>query len=267
MQRVIAILAVIGLVGAAASAALAPQLVVRYKADRDNCNISGSPLENWGQAPDGRMAKWKQENVYADWSEADLMDLEAMLASPPPAPYTAWEVRYATTNPNWGIPGGIDPNFHAFVEVFYSGNDWVEGDGPKYGPGTFGACDSFAEKSAQVPWTDPGTGAPVSFWGCPAMQNSIPVSYFDGNTVPGGPEYMTNVALDIPLVLDLILNPHARGIRTWTNARDQNHNAYMRGQWGIPGVAPALELYAVPEPATMLLIGLGGLGLLLRKKR
>jgi hypothetical protein len=266
MQRVIAILAVIAIAGPAF--ALDPLLVARYKAARDNCNITYAPgTDNWGLAPDGRIAKWKSENIYADWSEQDLYELEAQLAVPPPAPYTALEVRYALTCPGWGIPGGIDPNFHAFVEIFASGNDWVEGDGHKTTVGTFGACDLWADKGPSLPWTDPGTGAAVTFWGCPAVMNSIPMSYFDGNTAPGGPVYLTNVALDLPLVLQLIQDPMVRGIRTWTNVKDQNHNGYMRGQWGIPGVCPALEIWAIPEPATMLLVGLGGIGLVLRKRR
>jgi hypothetical protein len=244
MKRSLAILAVLA-VGSVAVAD--PCVCYEFKAELDAGIRAGDP-NNYGV--DGvtcnhRFAKWKQENLASEWSEEQKADIAALLASPPPAPCTHWQVEYRLTLPCWTANnvGAV-----AWTELFYNSNPWDEN-----------TCNDF-EASAGVPW-DSG-----SFWGQPAMMNSVPIVGFYCTPAPSDPLHMTGVVLDPPLVQDLLLNPQARGIRTWGNLADYNHNAYLNGQWGDI-CTPILRVCAVPEPATMLLIAAGGFGLLLRRKR
>ena len=55
-----------------------------------------------------------------------------------------------------------------------------------------------------------------------------------------------------------------RGLRMWDEEYFNDQNM-ARERWGA-SADPQLVLY-IPEPATMILLGLGGLGMLIRRKR
>jgi hypothetical protein len=266
MRKALAIVAVVALSASVASAG--PMMVSSWVCDRDNSNDSSSPLLNYGRKCNARWAKDKQETThYADWSEEQLMEIEVALAGPPPDPYDAWEVRYAFTGVTWEGP---NPANVVWFGAFQSGVDWVNDEacdnaGPFAG---VGACHLYSNDAggAAVPWTLPGGGGPVAnFWALPELTNSVPFVGYVPSTGPGD-AYLMRVPVDPPVLNLLINDPDTRGLRCWSDQWN-NHQVYYRGQWGCPGVAARLELWAVPEPATLLLIGLGGVGLVLRKRR
>jgi len=265
MKKSLAILTVLCLFASVSVGA--ELLVTRYPVDRDNFKDTSTPMYNYGRKCNARWAKDKQEVThYADWTEDQLLDLEAALAQPlPPGDYTAWEVRYAFTGVSWEGP---NPASVIWFGAFSSATDWVNDEAPdNTGPNLdVGACDAYAD-SVPVPevnWIDPVSGLAVSFWGLPELTNSVPFVGF----VPTVPVNFGNMAVvvDPPVLAALIGDPNVRGLRCWSDLWN-NHQVYARGQWGDPGAAAALELWAIPEPATMLLRGLGGVGLVLRKRR
>jgi hypothetical protein len=248
------------------SAALADEIMVSsYVCARDNQNSTASVLRNWGRKCNVRFAKSDGDGtLYCDWSENDLQELWAAMQGVPPAPNTDWEVRFAVTGTTWA-PDHDDPTDFG---AFFSDNDWVNDEScDNTGPfDDVGACDSFANSVPvpETPWAN--AGVPVSFWGLAENTNSTPFPNFRGSADPGVP-YLMKAPVDMAVLQDLILDPNCRGLRCHSDVGGHNHNVYARGQWGCPGVAPRLELWAVPEPATMMLIGAGAVALVLRKRR
>lgn len=297
MRKALVILAVIGMFASVGMAG--PLQVARFPCARDNFNDASNPLANSGAACNDRWCKpWERAIHYADWSEADLMEIEAILASPVPAPYDAWEVRFATTGATWEAPG---PGVVIWFGAFLSATDWVEGNGDAgngvAGDGT-GASHSYAQCSnptvcdaTSIDWVcsnDLVSACDFRSWpvapcgpglGLNQWTNSVPFVGFRPSTGPG--DLDTNQAV-VDLgpggTLDILINdPLCRGLRAGIDGTmnmdpvpaqaGYNEQIYARGQWGTPGAAAALLVYAVPEPATLLLIAVGGIGLVLRKRR
>ena len=177
------------------------------------------------------------------------------------------------------------------VGAFYSQNDWVEGDGTHYNwgslnwsEGTGAATYSYAETywkwtddthtakevdtALTKAWTDLAgnplpPGGDNGFDDAPTTWNST--NYFGQN----GANAYSSVVVDMSLFEDL-LDPdttYARGLYLAdmnNSAGNENWEVYMK-EAGADKAA-YLEV-TVPEPATMLLLGLGGLGVLIRRKR
>ena len=297
MKRTFAILAVIGLF---ASVSMGELLVGRYPCARDNFNDASNPLANNGGACDQRWCKpWESAIHYADWTEADLEEIWATVNGPPPAGYTGWEVRYANTGCTWFA---ANPGMVVWFGAFLSHTDWVEGNGDlkngKTGDGT-GASHAYAQCSnptvcgaQSIDWVcanDDVTACDFRVWppapcgpnslGLNQVTNSVPFIGYTPSTGPGDIDTNQCVVDLFPGgTLDVLVNdPECRGLRAGVDGtinmdpvppqNGYNEGIYARGQWGTPGAACALLVYAIPEPATMLLIAVGGVGVLLRKRR
>jgi hypothetical protein len=258
MKKAFAIVAVICL----ASAVSYGDLVAAFTVARDNANDTLAPTQCWGSASNKRHAKDKQETTwYGDWTEQDLQEVKALITGPTPTPGYWWEVTLCFVGVTWDNP---NPNLTAIVETLDTTNDWNEGVNGLL----TGACDSFADGVTATPWADVVAGPVNSFWNLnPALVNSQMllghVPAVDPSTVCC--DYGNHVQLDMPLVMHLIDDPNCRGLRTWSEGWF-NEQVYHLGQWGTSAAAK-LCVYEVPEPATMLLIAVGGAGLLLRRKR
>ena len=262
--------------------------VMDFNVIKDTGNDHGSRNANAGAAGTVRGAKnpWMEDTSYYDWDTAAIEDFinanggVGMIA----------KVEFylmPVTCPGQGTNVGIN------VFALQSGNDWAEGDGgsiwPAFnwsGPGGPAATynnaqgywrwndagtpadtsDDFKEDdpTQTLPWTNPVGGAAVGgvdHSSLRPIQNSLD---WDPGDV-GGVYY--GVVLDPAVYLDIIQNPLNRGIILWdlldAPHPDENWQANMR-ESGLPAY---LRVTMVPEPASLLLIGLGGLGVLLRKKR
>jgi hypothetical protein len=276
MRKTLLIVSVVGLL---ASVAQADLMIASFRCARDNFNVNypGETLWNCGGTTNWRHNKAKQEGTYyADWAEQDLMELELLMSVPPPAPYTGYEVRYVVA------PTGGTGVTRCYLETLNSETDWEENTANRVAGD--GACNDFADQLVipgltQLPWIRTTDGAPVPFWDLVGIVNSD--DYLDGGLGPwiftivpdwnnqADVDSMPQITLDLPVLQDLMYNPENRGLRAYNNwDAGADHNAPLAalGQWGGTGGA-RLVLYAVPEPASLTLIGLGGLGLLLRRRR
>ncbi|HET6430095.1 MAG TPA: PEP-CTERM sorting domain-containing protein [Phycisphaerae bacterium] len=264
MARILMLLAVLGF---AVSLAPAETEIMVIHPDRDNFNVNYSGETNWnaGGTNSWRVGKGQQEGTYyCDYSYDNLQLLkDAMDNFVPSAPGNWLEVRLLS------VGNGYQSTVKTTsVETLDSQTDWIEGTNDR-GISTLGASNDNA--AVGVPWVT-ATGAQVTFWNLPsAYLNSTTYVgwrsriYDAGVLVQDGDNEIT---LDMPLVMHLINEPNCRGLRMFGHwdgpGAEENAAIATRTQWSTGAM---LRLVEVPEPATMVLLTLGGLGVLLRKKR
>jgi hypothetical protein len=289
MKKALAILAVLGL---ASASAYGGSMIYSCTRDAGLHQAGGEQHSNAGGAGNVRVGKggpglagsqemvvfqWDNHAEIAAWMEAEAVatgytDLADAVAN------GAVTVNFIVAAPSWQ---GDQPAKRVNVQTVWSENDWTEGDGPnnfaEYNWTTPSAAtflhaqDMIPLSAGAIDWVDPSSGLSVPFRNLPGMPNSQKIMGLFATPDPGNVVW-NQVTLDTATWQDLILhqNPFnypCVGLATsgdgWGN-RD-NDQIYLREQWG--GTADPSLYIAIPEPATMLLVGAGVVGLVLRKKR
>jgi hypothetical protein len=272
------------MLGFAVSAAQADTVLAQYFASRDNFNANyhfgqadSECTWNAGATGNWRFSKVQQEGTYyCDWSADDKAALAEAIANwTPSAPGNTLEVMFAISGTS-----GASAIKDAHVQTLDSYTDWVEGanDRATPTPGQTGACDAYAVYDG----TNPGSSTQ---WQTAVQGNArqpvdqfwdLPSQYTNTQDIMGwknGPsdDDLNTVVLDSDLVSWLLGgSPYCRGLRFWQDGYDGTENAGCAaiGQWGGLGSSGGrLMLVEVPEPASMALLVIGGVGVLLRKKR
>jgi len=269
MARILALLVVLGFAVTIAQAGV----VGIWDCERDNFVANYQTENNWncGLTWNWRFSKWKQEGTYyCDWSADDLAELDAYLAAGTGDPNTEYVVAVGVYGTSYA---GVYKT--TGVQTLDSMTDWAEGDRNKEDPpaGVDGATGYLANANGDVKWktaVQGDAGREVDhFWELPSQKTNtreMAGIWLNGS---GTVDNMNTVVLDADLVDWLIDSPYCRGLRffgTSGGGPDFPENAGVAaiGQWN--GGAK-LILLEVPEPATMMLLAIGGVGVLLRKKR
>ena len=190
----------------------------------------------------------------------------------------------------WGRDAADPDNVGIHVYGLKLEHDWAEGDGNNMW-GSFNwtegtAASTYREAAcvyttaggtlppahtaACVPWTDQNgvarnNIADSNLWPIRNANDFISPADRDGWTAN---PYDICVELDPVFWQDLIYEENNRGIILWDlenlPSPDENWMVYFKDQAGQPN--PHLVIH-IPEPASMLLITVGGVGALLRRRR
>ena len=149
--------------------------------------------------------------------------------------------------------------------------DWAEGDGASW------TNENWSPLTTAATWTNPNQvltadGGPLGLgWGLSQNTGFTNASYTENskrlNWLAGavGGDY-ANAALDAEIVRQLAEEVNNRGLYTFSSWGDGavNGKAFFREQGGT---AMDPNLLFVPEPISLMLLGLGGLGVLIRRRR
>jgi hypothetical protein len=189
---------------------------------KDNFNDTLAPTTNWGSSSNKRFAKDHQETTwYGDWSEADLQELEALLATPPPAGWW-YEVYFqASTAESWAQH--CKETFVPEIAAFFSTTDWTE----------TGASNDYADGFTLTRWDgDPNK----TFWNLAEIENTAPCvgNWENASTGPGDIKW-NSALLDAAVIDALINDPLCRGLRAHDAGVYCNDQTLTREKWGSPG--------------------------------
>jgi hypothetical protein len=284
MRKALAFLAVVSV----ASLALgAPSM--DFPVTKDAGMDMNSPNANSGAAGQVRGAKatWWEDCSFYDWNTTEI---EAYIAANGGMGMVAKVEFFIRPVALWARDETDPVNIGIGVYGLHSQNDWAEGDGTSiwnnynWTEGTMAATRNYAQHDyttaggtlppadtvACVPWVEPG-GNPVELRDTRlrGIQNAVDfISPADRAGWAAAP-YDIGVQLDPAMVNDLLTNPINRGIILFEyddlGHPDENWQVYMRDQGNQPD--PYIRVTLVPEPASMLLIAVGGVGALLRRRR
>jgi len=264
MRKALVILAFVAVVALCANLSQAgPRITAQCSQDNFNMNYPGETGMNKGGSGVYRFAKAKQEGTwYADWSYDDKAALKAGMA--------AWAaeggvygvdywVQFEIATGPYGVHGG--KLFTPGISVFFADGPWAE----LQAANDFRAVDTSTVPPTMIRWAYNPDQTWKKFWDLTEILNSAPVvGNWDQASIPA--VYCWNRAVVDQAVIDALVNdPTAMGLRAvdWLG-QWYNDNAMAKGQWGGGGRG---RLLLVPEPATMLLIGVGAVGLMLRRRR
>ena len=248
MKRTLAILLVVGYL---AGVGLGAPIVVKYTADDIN-GWQGYYNNRKGGQPwlrDWNLASGQNDCVVARLDRAEIQAaIDSMVNQ-----YGSWGAYLVTTEAGGGLAAGFAPMGGMFdVDVcdYSSGSmnyrDVLGGDDWAYGATNY---PSFKDA---VLASEAAGDSMVCLGPAWTRPNSIVATQFD--LVVDIPEAMVQLYLD---------NDDADGF-FFSGLTDAIEVTYAYSQWSK---AANLRLEITPEPATIMLIGLGGLGLLLRKRR
>ena len=277
MKKALAFVAVLGLVGSAAVADI-------FNTTKDNSVLghSAERLLNCGATSNNRVAKWSQHLMVLDFDTAAMKAFET--ANPLGAGQYYQAELFLRVYSGWGAtPRNVG------LGTLNVGVDWAEGDGNwgNYGwsAGTGASIYAYAEAYWQVndngtttctgddfTEIDPTLSVPWKNEAGTAVSNlpSLPINLTNSvNFVASSADHgsYVGVVLDAAVYDDLVNNSLNRGLRTFhIDDHDNNSKVAFREQSG-GAQTPYIELTVVPEPFSLALLGLGGLGLLIRRKR
>lgn len=265
-----------------------------FPVNRDAGQDMGSSDANSGAATMVRGAKatWREDSSFYDW---DTAAIESFIGANGGTAMVSKVVFGVYPGTLWGRDLVNPDTVGIKVYGLQSQTDWMEGNGTSiwtnwnWTLGTAAVTENRAQ--AMWRWNDGGTPGittddfkeldPMSqdwidvggtardlrdpqMW---PIQNAKDLIAPAAGWAVGTP---VEVDLDPAFVADLLGNGMNRGIVLWENADlphpDDNWQAHMK-EWGGGARAAYIRVEMIPEPATMVLLGLGGLGMLIRRKR
>jgi len=283
MPRALAILAVLGLLS---SVSFGVTATFNDLQDTSIHGHSSEYLQNYGGAARSNTIQGYQGLLLADW---DTAAIKTWMDSQTLAEGESFKVTLQLTC------GSANTTAGKVMQVLtYAGNQWAEGanNGTAvttiYSPGVIGPATSCAAQTFMiddgmgnlsldtlhsVPWTR-GDGTTAAMTSAAGFRDNVSLLAPGAGILTNSATYTTTgtevdgtkvfVVLDAAVWGDLLNNSANQGL--WTRGPDTTKTmpVYQKDQNATVG--PKLIVEIVPEPATLSMLVLGGIGALLRRK-